>query len=78
MKGLIQMKNNRLKQKVKDFTRSRDLAFLMKGWEHPGESEESVKTAYEEKFNKEEDCGDGGDEGSGLGSEESISETEEK
>lgn len=71
------MKNNRLKQKVKDFTRSRDLAFLMKGWEHPGESEESVKTAYEEKFNKEETC-DGGDEGSGLGSEESISETEEK
>jgi hypothetical protein len=71
------MKNNRLKQKVKDFTRSRDLAFLMKGWEHPGESEESVKTAYEEKFNKEETC-DGRDEGSGLSSEESISETEEK
>jgi hypothetical protein len=49
----------------------------MKGWEHPGESEESVKTAYEEKFNKEEDC-DGRDEGSGLSSEESISETEEE
>lgn len=71
------MKNNRLKQKVKDFTRNKDLSFLMKGWEHPGESEESVKTAYEEKFNKEETC-DGRDEGSGLGSEESISETEEK
>lgn len=71
------MKNNRLKQKVKDFTRSRDLAFLMKGWEHPDESEEAVKTAYEEKFNKEEDC-DGRDEGSGLSSEESISETEEE
>ena len=71
------MKNNRLKQRVKDFTRSRDLAFLMKGWEHPGDSEESVKAAYEEKFNKEENC-DGGDEGSGLGSEESISETEEE
>ena len=71
------MRNNRLKQRVKDFTRSRDLAFLMKGWEHPGDSEESVKAAYEEKFNKEENC-DGGDEGSGLGSEESISETEEE
>lgn len=71
------MKNNRLKQKVKDFTRNKDLSFLMKGWEHPGESEEAVKTAYEEKFNKEETC-DGRDEGSGLGSEESISETEEK
>ena len=71
------MKNNRLKQRVKDFTRSRDLAFLMKGWEHPGESEESVKAAYEEKFNKEEDC-NGRDKGSGLSSEESISETEEE
>ena len=72
------MKNNRLKQKVKDFTRNRDLSFLMKGWEHPGESEEAVKTAYEEKFNKEDENCDGGDEGSELGSEESISETEEK
>jgi hypothetical protein len=77
MKGPMQMKNNRLKQKVKDLTRNRDLSFLMKGWEHPGESEEAVKTAYEEKFNKEEDC-DGGDKGSELSSEESISETEEK
>ena len=67
------MKNNRLKQKVKDFTRSRDLSFLMKGWEHPGESEEAVKTAYEEKFNKE----DKEDERCGEHSEESISETEE-
>lgn len=69
------MKNNRLKQKVKDLTRSRDLSFLMKGWEHPGESEEAVKSAYEEKFNKEEEDCDGRDEGSELGSEESISET---
>ena len=68
------MKNNRLKQKVKDFTRSRDLSFLMKGWEHPGESEEAVKTAYEEKFKKE----DKEDERCGEHSEESISETEEK
>lgn len=68
------MKNNRLKQKVKDFTRNRDLSFLMKGWEHPGESEEAVKTAYEEKFNKEDDE----DEQCGGHSEESISETEEK
>lgn len=71
------MTNKRLKEKVKEFTRSRDLAFLMKGWEHPGESEEAVKTAYEEKFNKEENC-DGRDEGSELGSEESISAEEEK
>lgn len=68
------MKNNRLKQKVKDFTRNRDLSFLMKGWEHPGESEEAVKTAYEEKFNKEDE----NNERSGGHSEESISETEEK
>lgn len=67
------MKNKRLKQKLKDFTRSRDLSFLMKGWEHPGESEEAVKTAYEEKFNKE----DKEDERCGEHSEESISETEE-
>ena len=74
MKGLSQMKNKRLKEKVKEFTRSRDLSFLMKGWEHPGESEEAVKTAYEEKFNKE----DKEDERCGEHSEESISETEEK
>ena len=67
------MKNNRLKQKVKDFTRSRDLSFLMKGWEHPGESEEAVKTAYEEKFKKEDEK----DERCGEHSEESVSETEE-
>jgi hypothetical protein len=68
------MKNNRLKQKVKDFTRSRDLAFLMKGWEHPGESEESVKAAYEEKFNKEGEE----DERCGGHSEESVSAEEEE
>ena len=68
------MKNKRLKEKVKEFTRSRDLSFLMKGWEHPGESEEAVKTAYEEKFNKE----DKEDERCGEHSEESVSETEEK
>lgn len=68
------MKNNRLKQKVKDFTRNRDLSFLMKGWEHPSESEEAVKTAYEEKFNKEAED----NERSGGHSEESISTEEEE
>lgn len=58
MKGEWSMKNKRMKEKVKDFVRNKDLEFLMKGWEHP-ESNDTVKTAYDEKFNTKEETEDG-------------------